>query len=213
MSRFLRFSASRKCSTFVSTGENFDMMKTSAPRLKIFPATYPSIPATKVTTAITAATPITIASTDSTERSLLAHNDWNATRMASAIFMNQASGFGLQRDKPTLGNYSLQQGCFRGLQSTQGGEQRRPKPQGRSQRLGGRGFVQVEIFPVITSITRQETVSGTNRCPSNLHRWMATREARGPTIGAILLRHSSSNVRTLPGAIRVGGISLSSLQV
>ena len=42
---------------------------------------------------------------------------------------------------------------------------------------------------------------------------MATREARGPTIGAILLRHSSSNVRTLPGSIRVGGISLSSLQV
>src|ERR1700692_2580702 len=93
MFRFLRFSASSKCSTLVSTGENLDMMNTSAPRLKILPATYPSIPATKVTTAITAATPITIARVDSTERSLFAHSDCKAIRMASAMFMNSEFGF------------------------------------------------------------------------------------------------------------------------
>src|SRR5215475_1095837 len=50
------------------------------------------MPATKVTTAITAATPITIASTERTERSLFAHSDCNATRMASEMFMDKKYG-------------------------------------------------------------------------------------------------------------------------
>src|SRR5579872_189300 len=45
------------------------------------------MPLTKVTTAMTAATPITTPSRVSTERSLLAHRDSRAMRMASVGFM------------------------------------------------------------------------------------------------------------------------------
>src|SRR5258708_165170 len=50
------------------------------------------MPETKVTTAITAATPITTPSSVSTERNLFAHSDCSAIRMASATFMGQVSG-------------------------------------------------------------------------------------------------------------------------
>ena len=66
----------------------FERMKTSAPRLNIFSATYPLMPLTKVTTAITAATPITTPSRVSRERSLFAHSDCRAMRMASTVFMS-----------------------------------------------------------------------------------------------------------------------------
>src|SRR3974390_3386047 len=46
------------------------------------------MPETKVTTAMTAAIPITTPSSVSTERSLLAHNERNAIRMASATFIS-----------------------------------------------------------------------------------------------------------------------------
>src|SRR5229473_7587112 len=45
------------------------------------------MPLTNVTTAITAATPITTPSMVSAERSLFAHNDRNAILMASVIFI------------------------------------------------------------------------------------------------------------------------------
>src|SRR5271167_3259628 len=90
MVRFLRFSPSRNLSMLVTAGEFLNTMNTSAPRLKIFVATYPLIPFTNVTTAITAATPITTPSKVSAERSLFAHNDRNAILMASVTFM----GFG-----------------------------------------------------------------------------------------------------------------------
>src|ERR1700722_14661345 len=47
------------------------------------------MPLTKVTTAITAATPITTPSRVRTERSLFAHNDRKAILIASEIFMGQ----------------------------------------------------------------------------------------------------------------------------
>src|SRR5580700_339946 len=49
------------------------------------------MPETNVTTAITAATPITTPSSVSTERSLLTHNDCSAIRMASATCINSAA--------------------------------------------------------------------------------------------------------------------------
>src|SRR4029077_19855992 len=49
------------------------------------------MPLTKVTTAITAATPITTPSKVSAERSLFAHNDRNAILMASVMFMAQGA--------------------------------------------------------------------------------------------------------------------------
>src|ERR1700759_26587 len=49
------------------------------------------MPFTNVTTAITAATPITTPSSVSTERSLFAHSDASAIFIASAIFMNGSS--------------------------------------------------------------------------------------------------------------------------
>jgi hypothetical protein len=45
------------------------------------------MPLTKVTTAITADTPITTPSKVSTDRSLFAHNDCKAMRIASRVFM------------------------------------------------------------------------------------------------------------------------------
>src|SRR5579872_3689451 len=63
------------------------------------------MPLTKVTTAITAATPITTPSRVSTERSLLAHKDSRAMRMASVGFMaegrisNAAAGPGDREHK------------------------------------------------------------------------------------------------------------------
>src|SRR5690242_8990632 len=50
------------------------------------------MPETKVTTAITAAMPITTPSSVSTERSLFAHSERSAIRMASAMFMERALG-------------------------------------------------------------------------------------------------------------------------
>src|SRR6266446_10839545 len=50
------------------------------------------MPLTNVTTAITAATPITTPSRVSAERSLFAHNDRNAILMASLMFMAQVAG-------------------------------------------------------------------------------------------------------------------------
>src|SRR5579862_351036 len=50
------------------------------------------MPLTKVTTAITAATPMTTPSRVSAERSLFAHNERNAILMASVTFMGQVSG-------------------------------------------------------------------------------------------------------------------------
>src|SRR6266446_5933396 len=50
------------------------------------------MPLTNVTTAITAATPITTPSRVSAERSLFAHNDRNAILMASVMFMAQVAG-------------------------------------------------------------------------------------------------------------------------
>src|SRR5258708_8052335 len=49
------------------------------------------MPLTNVTTAITAATPMTTPSKVSTERSLFAHSDCNAMRMASPMFINRTS--------------------------------------------------------------------------------------------------------------------------
>src|SRR5208282_385999 len=89
MVRFLRFSPSRNLSMLVTAGEFLNTMNTSAPRLKIFVATYPLIPFTNVTTAITAATPITTPSKVSAERSLFAHNDRNAILIASVMFMSR----------------------------------------------------------------------------------------------------------------------------
>src|SRR5271168_3057274 len=63
------------------------MMNTSAPRLKIFSATYPLMPLMNVTTAMTDAMPITTPSNVSTERNLFAHNDCRAIRMASIMCM------------------------------------------------------------------------------------------------------------------------------
>src|SRR5580704_9032841 len=56
------------------------------------------MPETNVTTAITEAMPITTPSRVSTERSLLAHSERSAIRMASAMFMGgrQTSGVGPQ---------------------------------------------------------------------------------------------------------------------
>src|SRR5271167_3259004 len=87
MVRSLRFCASMKWSMLVTAGETLNMMNTSAPRLKIFSATYPLMPLTNVTTAITAATPMTTPSKVSAERSLFAHNDRNAILIASEMFM------------------------------------------------------------------------------------------------------------------------------
>src|SRR5438046_3031940 len=70
------------------TGLMLLIMKTSAPRVNIFYATQPLIPLTNVTTAITAATPITTPSRVSAERSLLAHRDCSEMRMASRKFMD-----------------------------------------------------------------------------------------------------------------------------
>src|ERR1700722_258987 len=50
------------------------------------------MPETKVTTAITAATPITTPSTVSTERSLFAHRERSAMRMDSTMCMDQVFG-------------------------------------------------------------------------------------------------------------------------
>src|SRR6267143_4652012 len=50
------------------------------------------MPLTNVTTAITAATPITTPSRVSAERSLFAHNDRNAILMASVMFIGQVAG-------------------------------------------------------------------------------------------------------------------------
>src|SRR5580704_16348648 len=91
MVRSLRFSPSRYLSILVAAGETLKTIKTSAPRLKILVATYPLMPLTKVTTAITAATPITTPSKVSAERSLFAHNDRNAILMASLMFMAQGA--------------------------------------------------------------------------------------------------------------------------
>src|SRR5580704_9782877 len=96
MVRSLRFSPSRYLSILVAAGETLKTINTSAPRLKILVATYPLMPLTKVTTAITAATPITTPSSVSTERSLFAHSDRNAILIASEIFMGQVAGVGCQ---------------------------------------------------------------------------------------------------------------------
>ena len=53
------------------------------------------MPLTNVTTAITAATPITTPSKVSAERSLFAHNDRNAILMASVMFMGRSQLLGL----------------------------------------------------------------------------------------------------------------------
>src|ERR1700722_13410616 len=50
------------------------------------------MPETNVTTAITAATPITTPSSVSTERSLFAHSERNAMRMDSRVCINRVSG-------------------------------------------------------------------------------------------------------------------------
>src|SRR5437867_11010244 len=71
----------------VITGDILLMMKTSAPRLKTFSATYPLMPLTNVTTAMTAATPITTPSSVKAERSLFAQSDCKAIRMASRKFI------------------------------------------------------------------------------------------------------------------------------
>src|SRR5437588_12626926 len=63
-------------------------MPTSAPSVTTFSATYAFSPLMNVTTAITAATPITIPSSVKTDRSLFAHNDARAMRIDSAKFMN-----------------------------------------------------------------------------------------------------------------------------
>src|SRR3954447_25420945 len=86
----LRFWLSRYSSTFVITLEALFTMKTSAPRLKIFSATYPLIPFTNVTTAISADTAMTTPSSVRTERSLFAHRDCRAMRIASDVFINPA---------------------------------------------------------------------------------------------------------------------------
>src|SRR6185437_11547358 len=87
MVRSLRFWPSRKWSTLVTAGETLKTRKTFAPKLKIFSETYPLMPFTNVTTAMTAATPIIMPSKVRTERSLLAHRDWSAMRIASRIFI------------------------------------------------------------------------------------------------------------------------------
>src|SRR5580704_7251198 len=63
------------------------------------------MPETNVTTAITAAIPITTPSSVSTDRSLLAHSDRSAIRMASAMFMDRlpASGFRLPETRGAFG--------------------------------------------------------------------------------------------------------------
>src|SRR5208337_341335 len=63
-------------------------MNTSAPRLKTFSATYPLIPLTKVTTAMTADTPITTPNSVSTDLSLLAQSDSRAIRIASEVVIS-----------------------------------------------------------------------------------------------------------------------------
>src|SRR5947209_2425442 len=63
-------------------------MPTSAPSVTTFSATYAFSPLMNVTTAITAATPMTIPSSVKTVRSLFAHNDARAMRIDSAKFMN-----------------------------------------------------------------------------------------------------------------------------
>src|SRR5580658_523929 len=54
------------------------------------------MPLTNVTTAITAATPITTPSKVRAERSLFAHNDRNAILMASVMFMVQVAVLGVR---------------------------------------------------------------------------------------------------------------------
>jgi hypothetical protein len=49
------------------------------------------MPLTNVTTAITAATPITTPSKVSAERSLFAHNDWNAILIPSVMCIDFAA--------------------------------------------------------------------------------------------------------------------------
>src|SRR5436309_12287093 len=73
----------------VITGDILLMMKTSAPRLKTFSATYPLMPLTNVTTAMTAATPITTPRSVKAERSLFAQSDCRAMRMASRKFIDR----------------------------------------------------------------------------------------------------------------------------
>src|SRR4051812_22173683 len=65
------------------------------------------MPFTKVTTAMTAATPMTTPSKVSTDRSLFAHNDCRAMRMASRLFMQE------KHDCSRQGK-GLRQGCGRG---------------------------------------------------------------------------------------------------
>src|SRR3954466_6587801 len=89
----LRFWLSRYSSTFVITLEALFTMNTSAPRLKIFSATYPLIPFTKVTTAISADTAITTPSSVKSDRSLLAHKDCRAMRIASELFIQLSFGY------------------------------------------------------------------------------------------------------------------------
>jgi hypothetical protein len=67
----------------VMTGEILLTIKTSVPSLKTRSATYRSRPLVKVTTAMTAATAITTPSIVRKDRSLLAHNDCRAIRIAS----------------------------------------------------------------------------------------------------------------------------------
>src|SRR5205814_3740527 len=74
-------------SMLVMTGVTLLTMKTSAPRLKIFSATYPLMPLTNVTTAMTAATPMTTPSKVRADLNLFAHSDCRAMRMASAMFI------------------------------------------------------------------------------------------------------------------------------
>ena len=67
----------------------FDTPKTSAPRLKTFVATYWFAPLMRLTTAITAATPITTPRSVSTLRSLCAHKLDVAIATASERFIDR----------------------------------------------------------------------------------------------------------------------------
>src|SRR5437762_13684404 len=85
----LRFWNSSQSSTLVMMDGCFDTPKTSAPRLKTFVATYWFAPLMRLTTAITAATPITTPRSVSTLRSLCAHKLDVAIATASERFIDR----------------------------------------------------------------------------------------------------------------------------
>src|SRR5437667_5665653 len=85
----LRFWNSSQSSTLVMMEGCFDTPKTSAPRLKTFVATYWFAPLMRLTTAITAATPITTPRSVSTLRRLCAHKLDVAIATASERFIDR----------------------------------------------------------------------------------------------------------------------------